>query len=144
MTSQPLKELRSLRWNQIGKLLSISSLVPFLIGFFKMFIYINGEYSWETSLNAYVGGDAYNYIINANYATAYFVLGGIMLLSAFGCGILWYLEQIAAAAGQPAPVGTIHMSEVSPPSIAPDASAQADVRVSEQSQTSPEEATPNA
>jgi len=41
----------------------------FLIsGFFKMYFYEAGE------TNAYVGGDAYNFIINANFATGYFTL----------------------------------------------------------------------
>ncbi len=50
--------------------------VFFGMGFYKMFAYNNPEtvrYS-DQPVNAYVGGDAYNYIINANYATAYFVL----------------------------------------------------------------------
>ncbi len=43
-----------------------------------MFNYSNpdSEFSFLESENAYVGGDAYNYIINAGYATAYFVLAG--------------------------------------------------------------------
>lgn len=44
-----------------------------LIGFYKIYAYSYEEYG-ENNVNAYVGGDAYNYIINANYATAYFVL----------------------------------------------------------------------
>jgi len=43
------------------------------IGFYKIFGYSNSEYI-SSQVNVYVGGDAYNYIINANYATAYFVL----------------------------------------------------------------------
>lgn len=35
--------------------------------------YYNSEYS-SRLVNAYVGGDAYNYIINGTYATAFFVL----------------------------------------------------------------------
>ena len=41
------------------------------LGFFKMLIY--DDYN---EINAYVGGDAYNFIINGTYATAYFVLAG--------------------------------------------------------------------
>lgn len=45
------------------------------LGFHKMFVYENPEYSFMGDpVNVYVGGDAYNYIINANYATAYFAL----------------------------------------------------------------------
>lgn len=51
-------------------------------GFFKMWIYKASEYSWESSINAYVGGDAYNYIINAGYASAFFTLA--LLFVVFG------------------------------------------------------------
>ena len=37
--------------------------------------YYNSDYS-SRSVNAYVGGDAYNYIINAGYFTGYAVLAG--------------------------------------------------------------------
>lgn len=43
-------------------------------GFHKMYAYENPDSVLLTSINAYVGGDAYNYIINANYATAFFTL----------------------------------------------------------------------
>ena len=43
------------------------------IGFYKILAYENSETAIN-KVNAYVGGDAYNYIINANYAIAYFVL----------------------------------------------------------------------
>ncbi|WP_353892462.1 hypothetical protein PRVXH_001808 [Proteinivorax hydrogeniformans] len=39
-------------------------------GFYKMYVYDSGY----NAVNAYVGGDAYNYIINSNYATGYFTL----------------------------------------------------------------------
>lgn len=48
------------------------------IGFYKHLAYEhnNSEYSYyDDSVNAYVGSDAYNYIINGTYFTAYSVLG---------------------------------------------------------------------
>ena len=45
------------------------------IGFYKHLAYENSEYSYRDEVNAYVGGDAYNYIINGTYFTAYSVLG---------------------------------------------------------------------
>lgn len=53
------------------------------IGFFKIWFYENPSsrynsdylYDDEDSINAYVGGDAYNYIINGTYFTAFSVLG---------------------------------------------------------------------
>lgn len=44
------------------------------MGFYKMFSYSNPESIYRKHINVYVGGDAYNYIINSNYATGYFVL----------------------------------------------------------------------
>lgn len=43
------------------------------MGFYKHLVYVNSEYG--SNVNAYVGGDAYNYIINGAYFTAYAVLG---------------------------------------------------------------------
>lgn len=49
-------------------------------GYDKMTNYYNSEYSTSHNVNAYVGGDAYNYIINGNYATGFFVLSmGFMI-----------------------------------------------------------------
>jgi len=52
----------------------ILSLVFVSIGFYKMWSYNSGEDYPFRAVNAYVGGDAYNYIINSNYAVGYFVL----------------------------------------------------------------------
>ena len=49
------------------------------MGFHKMFVYSNSEY-FSSNVNAYVGGDAYNYIINSNYATAFFILSLIFVI----------------------------------------------------------------
>ena len=54
-------------------------------GYDKKNHYENSEYSWRENINAYVGGDAYNYIINSNYYTGYNVLGiGCFLISLLG------------------------------------------------------------
>lgn len=50
------------------------------LGFHKMLVYENPESYVLDSKNTYVGGDAYNYIINANFTTAYFVLALIFVL----------------------------------------------------------------
>jgi hypothetical protein len=74
------------------------------IGFYKMFAYENrdlffstsdihqaygrvAERVWETT-NAYVGSDAYNYIINANYTIGYFILSMFFGLTSVGLGII--------------------------------------------------------
>lgn len=66
----------------------IVSVIMLIIGFNKMFRYDNGEHYPYEYINSYVGGDAYNYIINGTYATAYFVLAGTFLLAAIGLLIL--------------------------------------------------------
>ncbi len=70
------------------------------IGFFKMYAYQNPNYVEEetamyeaaTTVNAYVGGDAYNYIINAGKATANFVVSLIFVVIGFGCYIIHLLK----------------------------------------------------
>ena len=61
--------------------------------FYKVFDrfmnYNNGEYG-DPLVNAYVGGDAYNYIINGTHATVFAILAGIFFLS----GILFILFQL--------------------------------------------------
>lgn len=52
-----------------------------IIGLHKLYVYQNEEYG-EENLNAYVGGDPYNFIINAGYATANFVLALIFIVIA--------------------------------------------------------------
>jgi hypothetical protein len=51
------------------------------IGFYKLWAYENSILS---PVNAYVEGDAYNYIINSNLATAYFTVAILFTLIALG------------------------------------------------------------
>ena len=69
------------------------SVITLGVGLSKMFLYKNGDYG--DYLNAYVGGDAYNYIINANYATGFFVLAGVFALMGIGLIALWYLSKLS-------------------------------------------------
>ena len=66
------------------------SIIPFIVssfflykGYDKMTNYKNPSDSSPFSddrINAYVGGDAYNYIINGNYAISFFVVALFFLL----------------------------------------------------------------
>lgn len=58
----------------------VISIVFMGIGFSKIWVYDSGENYPYRSINAYVGGDAYNYIINSNYAVGYFVLALIFVV----------------------------------------------------------------
>ena len=77
-----------------NNLLTILEVVFFLFsavmlykGYDKMTKYSNPDdsYSWKSSKNAYVGGDAYNFIINGTYATSYFVLASAGIISGVIC-----------------------------------------------------------
>ena len=71
----------------------ILGVVLLYIGFSKINKYENPEYSWEESINAYVGGDAYNYIINGTYFTSYSVMGtGSLIIASIMGGITIYLS----------------------------------------------------
>ena len=58
-----------------------------------MLNYDSGDYYPYKYVNAYVGGDAYNYIINGTYATAYFVLTAMFVLASIGLVIVHYLAK---------------------------------------------------
>lgn len=62
------------------------------LGYYKANVYVGTDFS--LTVNAYVGGDAYNYIINANYATGYYVLGSACLI----CGVLCCIARTILAA----------------------------------------------
>lgn len=72
---------------------SCFTLKVFGIIFFLAFIimcykgYDKMSFDYEDYKNAYVGGDAYNYIINGTHATAFFVLAVGFLISGILCMI---------------------------------------------------------
>ena len=63
----------------------IISAVMLYKGYDKMTNYYSSETYYSLNKNAYVGGDAYNYIINGNYATGFFVLSVGFLLTGTVC-----------------------------------------------------------
>ncbi len=74
-------------------MLSVWSILSILSFFKAMAFYADGydKFSHYSnyqghSVNAYVGGDAYNYIINSNYATGYYVMS--LLFAVLGIGFL--------------------------------------------------------
>lgn len=66
---------KSKAFNVVAIVLLIVGLISIGIAFDKKNNYVNSEYSFVDKVNVYVGGDAYNYIINSNYFTGYIVLG---------------------------------------------------------------------
>lgn len=73
-----------LKYSKIFKIMSVIFLLVGLLlvfeGFDKKNNYVNSEYS-SLNENAYVGGDAYNYIINASYFVGYITLGSACIIS---------------------------------------------------------------
>ncbi|HMS69347.1 MAG TPA: hypothetical protein PKD18_14475 [Saprospiraceae bacterium] len=72
---------------------SILSIIFLYMGFDKIFNYENSELS-DIKKNVYVGGDAYNYIINSNLSTSYFVLATFFGLVAVGIMIIKSIEKL--------------------------------------------------
>lgn len=101
-------------WKNWGIFFIVSAFVPLFIGFHKMFAYESSEYSFIDPVNAYVGGDAYNYIINANYATGYFVLTLILVIAAIGCGVIYYLTGIENKLGTSQASSTLEVDSNNP------------------------------
>lgn len=80
------------KWAVISAIMFIISLVPLYQGYDKMTNYYSSETYTSLNKNAYVGGDAYNYIINAGYATAFFVLAVGAALLGVGFLIVYYIS----------------------------------------------------
>lgn len=81
-------------WKGLSSISFIISAATLGMGLDKMFRYDNGEYYPYEYHNVYVGGDAYNYIINGNYATGFFVLATMFALMGIGFIVLYYLSKM--------------------------------------------------
>lgn len=81
-------------WKVLSVISFIGSAVFMYLGFDKMTNYSNGDIYPYKMHNAYVGGDAYNYIINGNYATAFFVLAAMCALIGVGLIAVYYLAKL--------------------------------------------------
>lgn len=96
--SKNTKKVCNKKWNWFhDKDLSIAFIISASVlglGLDKMFNYDSGEYFPYEYHNAYVGGDAYNYIINGNYATGFFVLATMFALLGVGFIVLYYLSKM--------------------------------------------------
>lgn len=84
----------ALTWKLLSLISFVCSFSMICLGADKMLNYDSGEFYPYEYHNAYVGGDAYNYIINGNYATGFFVLATMFAVFCVGFMIVMYLEQI--------------------------------------------------
>ena len=81
LTSTTVKNVKPKRGIPIVSIISfVFSGLFIIVGFHKMLVYSNPDSYLGTPKNVYVGGDAYNYIINSNYSTAFFVLAGVCVI----------------------------------------------------------------
>lgn len=71
--------------NILAVIFIIISVIMVFKGFDKMNNYSNPDSYYRDSVNAYVGGDAYNYIINGTYSTSYFTLASGCMISGILC-----------------------------------------------------------
>ena len=85
-------EMNQVKWIVAAVISFILSVIMIYKGYDKMTNYYISEYS-SISTNAYVGGDAYNYIINGTYATSFFVLATMFSLMGIGFIIINYISK---------------------------------------------------
>ena len=81
-------------WKILSAIMFGVSIIAMGFGFDRMLNYDNGEYYPYEYHNVYVGGDAYNYIINGNHATGFFVLATMFALMGVGFVALYYLSKL--------------------------------------------------
>ena len=74
----------SRKWKIVGIICLIIAVVFMIFGFDKLL-------NTEDYRNTYVNGDAYNFIVNASRATAFFVLSCFFGICSVGSGIFYYL-----------------------------------------------------
>ncbi len=87
------------------------TLVFVWLGFDKIMNYRNSDYG--ENVNAYVGGDAYNYMINSNYFGAYFTLALVCAVIGSTIVIVGKLDQfrVAVVGGSDALVAVVGQSD---------------------------------
>lgn len=79
-------------WKRFSTFSFIACFLSVGLGLYKLLFYANPEEYYELHMNVYVGGDAYNYIINGTHATAYFVLATMWAIFAIGAAIMNHLK----------------------------------------------------
>lgn len=70
----------------------VVSIIMIYKGYDKYVNYYNSDYT-SLNVNSYVGGDAYNYIINSNYVTGFYVLATLFTILGVGFLIIHYLSK---------------------------------------------------
>ena len=92
LSTEHITRKKNKMWAILSGIMFGISIIPFYKGYDKMTNYYSSDSYSILNKNAYVGGDAYNYIINAGYATAFFVLAVGFALVGVGFLIVYYLS----------------------------------------------------
>ncbi|MBW9146553.1 hypothetical protein K2F40_16175 [Clostridium sp. CM028] len=82
------------KWNLLSAVMFIVSSVMIYLGYDKLTNYYSSDVSSLTK-NSYVGGDAYNYIINGTRATSFFVLATMFAILGVSFIMIGYLDKIS-------------------------------------------------
>lgn len=79
--------MMSYKW--LSTIFFVMSVLILFKALYQLYVYDNSAFG---SINTYVGGDAYNYIINANRATAYFTISGFLMIGGLLTEIMYLIE----------------------------------------------------
>ena len=80
---------------QLAIYFAMLGFVSLCMSFYKLWFYSKSEYSFSSNVNAYVGGDAFNYMINAGQATAYAVICICFWVAAIGVVLITQKKNIS-------------------------------------------------
>lgn len=84
--------MKKMTSNILATIFYILAAIFIVLGFNHILSYSNNKILGN-HVNAYVGGDAYNYIINGTRSIAYFVLAVGFIIIATGCLLARYLSK---------------------------------------------------
>lgn len=82
------------KWNLLSAVMFIVSSVMIYLGYDKIANYYSNDVS-SLSKNSYVGGDAYNYIINGTRSISFFVLATMFAILGVSFIMIGYLDKIS-------------------------------------------------
>ncbi|HEY8890510.1 MAG TPA: hypothetical protein VIM70_09675 [Clostridium sp.] len=90
-----MDESKQAVWNVLSGVMFFVSSIMVYIGYDKLTNYYSSETLSSLNKNSYVGGDAYNYIINGTRSTSFFVLATMFAMVGVGFIIIGYLDKIS-------------------------------------------------
>jgi len=89
-----MKHSKQVVWNWFSFFAFCIASIMVYLGYDKIVNYYHSSDYSSLDKNSYVGGDAYNYIINGNYANGFFILALIFVVIAIGFIIAGFLDKL--------------------------------------------------